>query len=87
MQDNGRPCGQRAPVSRRGRHRPELGRVPWTGPNEGAVRVANTSGFSATVSGTPLPPVTPARIRWNVSAAYSREQDSHSEARRLPQRT
>jgi len=64
-----------------------IGRVPWTGPNEGAVSVANTSGFSLTLAGTPLPPVTPARIRWNVSDAYILEQGSHSEARRLPQRT
>ncbi len=32
---------------------------PCTRPNEGAVRVANTSGFSATVTGTVLPPATP----------------------------
>ena len=34
-----------------------------------------------------MPPATPARISWNMSAAYSREQDGHSLARRLPQRT
>ena len=51
------------------------------------MRVTNSSGFSATVSGTPLPPTTPARIRWNVSAAYTLEQDGHSDARRFPQRT
>ena len=44
---------------------------------------ANTNGLSATVSGTVLPPAIPARISWNVSAAYSREQDSHLSARRL----
>ena len=49
--------------------------------------MANTSGFSATDSGTVLPPATPARISWNMSAAYRREQDGHSLARRLPQRT
>ena len=49
--------------------------------------VANTSGLSATAAGTPLPPATPERIRWNRSAAYSREQDGHCDARRLPQRT
>jgi hypothetical protein len=38
-------------------------------------------------SGTPLPPATPARMRWNMSAAYSREHDGHRAARRLPQRT
>lgn len=62
-------------------------RRPCTRLNEGAVTVANTSGFSATVSGTVLPPATPARIRWNVSAAYNREQDGHSDARRFPHRT
>ena len=41
---------------------------------EGAVRVANSSGWSATDTGTVLPPVTPARIRWNMSAAYSRSR-------------
>ena len=51
------------------RHRPPLGRVPCTGPNEGAVRVAKTSGLSATVCGTVLPPAMPARISWKVSAA------------------
>ena len=49
--------------------------------------VANTSGFSATCSGTVLPPATPARITWKVSAAYSREHDGHSVARRFPHRT
>ena len=49
--------------------------------------MANTSGFSATVSGTVLPPATPARIRWNMSAAYNREQDGHTSARRFPHRT
>ena len=48
--------------------------------------VANTSGLSATVSGTVLPPAIPARISWKVSAAYRREQDSHLSARRLPHR-
>ncbi len=37
--------------------------------------------------GTVLPPVTPARMRWNMSAAYSLEQDRHWLARRFPQRT
>ena len=44
-------------------------RVEWTFPNDGAVNVANTSGWSATDSGTVFPPVTPARIRSNMSAA------------------
>lgn len=50
------------------------------------MRVANTSGLSATVSGTVLPPAIPARISWKVSAAYRREQDSHLSARRFPHR-
>ena len=37
-------------------------RVVWTGPKLGAVRVANTHGCAATVSGTPLPPVRPERM-------------------------
>ncbi len=57
------------------------------GAEQGAVTVAKTNGFSATVAGTVLPPATPARIRWNMSPAYSREQEGHSLARRLPQRT
>jgi hypothetical protein len=55
-------------------------------PEYGAVSVANTNGFSATDSGTVLPPVTPARMRWNTSAAYTREKAGHTDARRLPQR-
>ena len=39
-----------------------------------------------TDSGTVLPPMTPARMRWNMSAAYTREQAGHTDARRLPQR-
>src|SRR5690242_9502757 len=54
---------------------------------EGAVRVANTSGLSATSVGTVLPPRTPARMSWNMSAAYRREQDGHADSRRLPHRT
>lgn len=38
-------------------------RWEWTGPNEGAVRVANTHGCAAMVSGTPLPPARPVLIR------------------------
>ena len=68
MQVVERPCSQRgchawAP------HRRPFFLVPCTGPMDGAVRVANTSGLSATVSGTVLPPLTPARMSWNVSAA------------------
>lgn len=51
------------------------------------MKVANTSGFSATEAGTVLPPATPARMSWNMSAAYRREQEGHSLARRLPHRT
>ena len=40
------------------------GRRVWTGPKQGAVKVANTHGCAATVSGMPLPPVSPARISW-----------------------
>lgn len=31
--------------------------------------------------------MTPARISWNMSAAYKREQDGHTDSRRLQQRT
>ena len=48
--------------------------------------MANTSGLSATDPGTALPPQTPARIRWNMSAAYRREHDGHSLERRFPHR-
>lgn len=62
-----RPCGQTG-KSRRGRHQravPERSEPPvWTSPNEGAVKVANTAGCDATDSGTPLPPRSPAAIRW-----------------------
>ena len=84
MQDVGRPCGSGARCRavggsghRSGGCRARAGR---------AVRVAKTSGLSATVSGTVLPPAIPARISWKVSAAYRREQDSHLSARRLPHR-
>ena len=65
--------GRRAAASRTGDGsgrcgRGGRGRVRTTG----AVRVANTSGLSATDCRDGLPPVTPARIRWNMSAAYSR---------------
>ena len=39
----------------------------WTGPKEGAVKVANTAGWVATSSGMPLPPISPARMSWNAS--------------------
>ena len=58
-----RPCGQRrACGSRQGRQGstvlPRIRRA-CTGPNEGAVKVANTHGCSATDSGTSLPPMRP----------------------------
>ena len=55
------PCGQ-VLAFRRGRQastRPFFSRRAWTGPNDGAVRVTNTHGWSATVAGMPLPPVEP----------------------------
>ena len=62
-----RPCGQKLAL-RRGRH---LATVPpglttrvWTGPKEGAVKVANTHGCAASDSGIPLPPASPARMSW-----------------------
>ena len=36
----------------------------WTGPNPGAVKVANTVGWWRDLSGTPLPPTRPARMSW-----------------------
>ena len=33
-------------------------------PNDGAVSVVNTHGWVATVSGMPLPPLSPARMSW-----------------------
>ena len=62
-QEMSRPCGQRrALASRRGRQGstvlPRIRRA-WTGPNDGAVRVANTHGCAVMVSGMPLPPARP----------------------------
>jgi hypothetical protein len=45
-----------------------------TGPKDGAVKVANTHGCPATVSGMPLPPVSPARTSWRASCLYTCEQ-------------
>ena len=58
----GRPCGQNVAAGRGGGGRARPGpRVVCTGPNDGAVRVAKTSGCAATVSGTSLmPPAVPA---------------------------
>ena len=36
----------------------------WTGPKEGAVKVTKTAGWVATAGVMPLPPVSPARMRW-----------------------
>ena len=74
-----RPCGQ-VSASRRawqgcGWHRQvalsvqvcwRMGRV-WTGPKEGAVKVANTAGWVATAGEMPLPPISPERMSWKAS--------------------
>ena len=58
-------CG--VPAGRHGRMvLPRLRRA-CTGPNEGAVKVANTHGCAVTVSGMPLPPARPARTSWRAS--------------------
>ena len=70
MQPVGRPCSQTL-VCRgigAGSRRPSSG-AACTGPNDGAVSVTNSSGFAATISGTVLPPVTPAVTIANVSRA------------------
>ena len=36
----------------------------WTGPKDGAVKVANTAGWVATAGVMPLPPTSPARMSW-----------------------
>ncbi len=81
MHHSGWPCRQswrRVPL--RGRQR----RVPrwpgffaaWTGPNDGAVKVANTNGWVTISAGTSfMPPAAPAMIRWNTSPWYSCEHD------------
>jgi hypothetical protein len=60
------PCGQVFSFrrGRQARARPLFSRLVWTGPNDGAVSVTNTQGWSATVAGMPLPPVSPARMSW-----------------------
>jgi len=59
-------CGHFLPFrrGRQARTRPSFSRRAWTGPNDGAVRVTKTQGWSATVAGMPLPPVSPARMSW-----------------------
>ena len=93
MHHSGRPCGQscrRSPdrgVQRRLPGRPGFFAV-WTGPNDGAVKVANTNGCAATVSGTSFMPPAGSAIRTcQTSPLYSCEQDGQTEARRLPQQT
>jgi putative transposase len=57
-------------ASRRGRQgRTVLPRIrrEWTGPNDGAVSVANTHGCAVIVSGMPLPPASPARTSCRAS--------------------
>ena len=51
------------------------------------VKVTNVQGRSRTCSGTPFPPARPHSSRCHASPLYSREQDGHTAARRLPQRT
>jgi hypothetical protein len=63
--------------SRRARHGPLRPR-PWTGPNDGAVRVAKVAGWVATDSGTSLPPARPQVSRCQASPLYSREHDGHT---------
>jgi hypothetical protein len=60
------PCGQVLSFlrGRQASTRLSFSRRAWTGPNDGAVRVTKTHGWSATVAGMPLPPVSPARISW-----------------------
>jgi hypothetical protein len=50
----------------------------------GAVKVTNRRGCLATVSGTPLPPRSPAARSWKLSAWWVAEQEGHTDARRLP---
>ncbi len=61
-----------------------LVRRVWTGPKPGAVNVANTAGWVATVSGMPRPPTSPARMSWYASRRYVSAQDGQTVVRRLP---
>ncbi|CDR07429.1 predicted protein [Streptomyces iranensis] len=64
MPKAGSSTGWRVP-QRQGRFLPaSVVRRLWTGPNDGAVRVTKRRGCVRTVSGTLLPPESPARIRW-----------------------
>src|SRR3954453_12764866 len=93
MHQRGRPCGhtsRRAPD--RGRQRRVPGRpvffAAWTSPNDGAVKVANTSGCTETVSGTSfIPPAAPAISTCHTTPLYSRLRDGEPAARRFPHRT
>jgi hypothetical protein len=67
----------------RGRQGP-LCRRPWTGPNDGAVNVANVHGCSATLPGMPLPPSSAVTTTWKASPLYRLEHGSHTDARRFP---
>jgi hypothetical protein len=55
MHHSGRPCGQTG-LSRRALQGP-LCRMPCTAANDGAVKVANVQGCSATFAEMPLPPL------------------------------
>jgi hypothetical protein len=61
-------CMPSSSSARRGLHRATRPLLPmtrvWTGPNDGAVNVANTHGCAASDSGIPLPPASPARMSW-----------------------
>jgi hypothetical protein len=55
-------------IAESARHRiAMLGASVWTGPKDGAVKVTNSRGWAATVSGMPLPPRRPAAIRCQAS--------------------
>ncbi len=87
----GQPCGRRrAWASRPGRHgRTVLPRIrrEWTGPNDGAVSVANTHGCAVIVSGMPLLPARLARTSCRASRLYTAEQAGQTASRRFPQAT
>src|SRR5215831_13527935 len=73
-----------------GRHgRTVLPRIrrEWTGPKEGAVKVANTHGWPVMDSGMPLPPVSPARTSCRASRLYTVEHGGQMVSRRFPQGT
>ena len=57
----------------------------WTGPNEGAVRVAKMAGWALTESGMPLPPERPARTRCLASWRWTSAQAGQRLLRRFSQ--